>query len=239
MTSPEPRCGARCVSPHCLLAHACSAGPPPCIGVALQGVIQIPTRLPSPAGTPKDLTRVTKLPLLLLFGMQMVVTLKLIAAAVCYQDGLRLAAKKSKGEGAGGAIAPAATSGVAAATAGASPAAAAAAPVAAADKAASGVEGAKQEAGRSSSAAGASGLAAGHESPLQGYVRRHALERLPSPLEFLSYVFAAGNLLAGPFFEIRDYLDYVERRVSGRVGGRGDGVYGCLGRTVKVCVVWC
>lgn len=38
-------------------------------------------------------------------------------------------------------------------------------------------------------------------------------QALPSLLEFLSYVFAFGNLLAGPFFELRDYLDYIGRMV--------------------------
>ena len=28
---------------------------------------------------------------------------------------------------------------------------------------------------------------------------------MPSLLEWYSYVFATGNLLAGPFFELRDY----------------------------------
>ena len=34
---------------------------------------------------------------------------------------------------------------------------------------------------------------------------------MPSLLEYLSYVFAAGNLLAGPNFELSDYLHYIER----------------------------
>lgn len=35
---------------------------------------------------------------------------------------------------------------------------------------------------------------------------------MPSLPEWLSYIFASGNLLAGPFFELRDYCDYVERQ---------------------------
>ena len=35
---------------------------------------------------------------------------------------------------------------------------------------------------------------------------------MPSLLEWLSYVFASGNLLAGPFFELKDYQDYVQRQ---------------------------
>ena len=47
---------------------------------------------------------------------------------------------------------------------------------------------------------------------LKEYQRAHRLERLPTPLEGLSYLFAAGNLLAGPHFELSDYLAFVERR---------------------------
>lgn len=47
---------------------------------------------------------------------------------------------------------------------------------------------------------------------LREYAGRKRLPALPSPLEFFSYLFAAGNLLAGPFFEARDYFDYVERK---------------------------
>lgn len=50
---------------------------------------------------------------------------------------------------------------------------------------------------------------------LQGYAAQKALAGLPSPLEYLSYLFAAGNLLAGPFYEARDFLDYVRRQVRG------------------------
>ncbi|KAK9825653.1 hypothetical protein WJX81_005648 [Elliptochloris bilobata] len=54
------------------------------------------------------------------------------------------------------------------------------------------------------------GLASPEE--LKPYQRAHRLERLPSPLEGLSYLFAGGNLLAGPHFELSDYLAFVERR---------------------------
>jgi MBOAT, membrane-bound O-acyltransferase family len=47
---------------------------------------------------------------------------------------------------------------------------------------------------------------------LNNYQAKNKLDQLPSLLEFLSYVFAIGNLLAGPFFEISDYLAFVERR---------------------------
>lgn len=47
---------------------------------------------------------------------------------------------------------------------------------------------------------------------LQEYAARKRLRQLPSPLEFFSYLFAAGNLLAGPFFEASDFFDYVQRK---------------------------
>lgn len=51
----------------------------------------------------------------------------------------------------------------------------------------------------------------------RSYTSKKRLVALPSPLHFASYLFAAGNLLAGPFFEAADFFDYVERRV--RAGG--------------------
>ncbi len=49
---------------------------------------------------------------------------------------------------------------------------------------------------------------------LRPYQESMKLHLMPSLLEFFSYVFAAGNLLAGPFFEFRDYIEYIERRVG-------------------------
>lgn len=37
---------------------------------------------------------------------------------------------------------------------------------------------------------------------------------LPSLIEYFGYLFACGNLLAGPFYEYSDYHDYVARRGS-------------------------
>ena len=48
---------------------------------------------------------------------------------------------------------------------------------------------------------------------LREYSAAKRLRALPTPLEFASYCFAAGNLLAGPFFEATDYFDYVRREV--------------------------
>ena len=49
---------------------------------------------------------------------------------------------------------------------------------------------------------------------LGDYAARKRLQALPSPLHFFSYLFAAGNLLAGPFFEASDYFDYMQRKAS-------------------------
>ena len=49
---------------------------------------------------------------------------------------------------------------------------------------------------------------------LRPYQESMKLHLMPSLLEFFSYVFAAGNLLAGPFFEFRDYIEYIERKVG-------------------------
>ncbi len=47
---------------------------------------------------------------------------------------------------------------------------------------------------------------------LTPYQESRKLVAMPSPLEWLSYIFASGNLLAGPFFELRDYRDYIQRQ---------------------------
>lgn len=44
------------------------------------------------------------------------------------------------------------------------------------------------------------------------YQAEHALARLPSPLQFLSYVFCLGNLLAGPAVEYAEYEDFIEHK---------------------------
>ncbi|KAK9810978.1 hypothetical protein WJX73_003119 [Symbiochloris irregularis] len=50
------------------------------------------------------------------------------------------------------------------------------------------------------------------DEELTEYQRKMKLERMPSLLEYLSYVFASGNLLAGPNFEMADYLKFIEGR---------------------------
>ncbi|KAF5831049.1 MBOAT, membrane-bound O-acyltransferase family-domain-containing protein [Dunaliella salina] len=44
------------------------------------------------------------------------------------------------------------------------------------------------------------------------YQVEHALARLPSPLQFLSYVFSLGNLLAGPSIEYAEYEEFIEHK---------------------------
>jgi lysophospholipid acyltransferase len=83
-------------------------------------------------------------------GAQMVLTLKLISVAVCYQDGLK------------------------------------------------------------------------EDKDLSPYQHSHKLRELPSPPAYLSYLFSFGNLLAGPYFEVKDYLQFVERE-GVWAGGNGGG----------------
>lgn len=42
------------------------------------------------------------------------------------------------------------------------------------------------------------------------YQQKHALAKAPTLLEFLSYTFSLGNLLAGPYFEFKDYKDFID-----------------------------
>ncbi|GLC46847.1 hypothetical protein PLESTB_001540800 [Pleodorina starrii] len=49
-----------------------------------------------------------------------------------------------------------------------------------------------------------------NKEDLTAYQAAHQLVSTPTPLEFLSYLFGLGNLLAGPFFEFTDYKDFME-----------------------------
>ena len=60
--------------------------------------------------------------------------------------------------------------------------------------------------------------AAGGAPPPRPYPAAKALDTPPTLVEFLSYAFAAGNLLAGPFLELKDYLDYMTRKVRAEEG---------------------
>ena len=46
---------------------------------------------------------------------------------------------------------------------------------------------------------------------LSPYAVAHARRAAPTPLEWASYCLSCGGLLSGPFFELGDYLDYVNR----------------------------
>lgn len=68
-----------------------------------------------------------------------------------------------------------------------------------------------------------------HTQDLSPYQSAHQLTRTPSPLEFVSYLFGLGNLLAGPFYEFSDYKAFMSlkgvRGVEG-VCGREEGERG-------------
>ena len=67
---------------------------------------------------------------------------------------------------------------------------------------------------------------------LRPYQESRKLVAMPSPLEWLSYIFASGNLLAGPFFELRDYRDYIQRQRAW-AGGFPSGVLPGIVRLLK------
>jgi len=124
-------------------------------------------------------------------GALMVLTLKVIAGAVAYQDGLRLVAEE--GSERGGADAGAAMAGGGDATATPAP------------------------------------------RRLLPYARAHALADLPTPLEWAGYCLGAGNLLSGPFFEVRDYLAYTRRTgdwAAGIPAGAGPVAVARLGKAL-------
>ena len=49
---------------------------------------------------------------------------------------------------------------------------------------------------------------------LSEYATQEQLRQLPSLLQYFSYLFAAGSLLAGPHFDAHDYYDYIDRKVK-------------------------
>ena len=53
---------------------------------------------------------------------------------------------------------------------------------------------------------------------LHPYGDSKKLESLPSVFEYYSYLFSAGSLLSGPFFEAKDYFDYIERKGDWKEG---------------------
>lgn len=51
-----------------------------------------------------------------------------------------------------------------------------------------------------------------HLQELSNFQREHVVASTPSPLDFFAYVFALGNLLAGPYFEYTEWLDFVDSK---------------------------
>lgn len=47
---------------------------------------------------------------------------------------------------------------------------------------------------------------------LNEYQKSKAIDKCPTPLEYLSYLFGLGSLLAGPYFEFSDYKNYIEKK---------------------------
>ena len=62
---------------------------------------------------------------------------------------------------------------------------------------------------------------------LSEYAAAHAVEASPTPLEYLSFVFGLGNLLAGPYIEYVDYRDFIELKGVGL--GKREGLRGGVG----------
>lgn len=48
---------------------------------------------------------------------------------------------------------------------------------------------------------------------------RLTVEKVPDLLEYLGFVFMGGSLLAGPYYEYADYMDFVHSRGVGRRRG--------------------
>ena len=48
-------------------------------------------------------------------------------------------------------------------------------------------------------------------APQQPWVADHRLDKLPGVIEFLSYLFYPGNVLAGPFVPAADYFAFIRR----------------------------
>lgn len=61
----------------------------------------------------------------------------------------------------------------------------------------------------------------GHSSDqVPAYQRAHALERVPTPLAYSGYMFFWCTALAGPFFEYRQYLSFIDRSLFEEAGGK-------------------
>jgi lysophospholipid acyltransferase len=51
---------------------------------------------------------------------------------------------------------------------------------------------------------------AGLAQEMTPYQAAHRLTSLPNPLEFASFVFSLGNLLAGPYLEFSEYKQFID-----------------------------
>ena len=47
---------------------------------------------------------------------------------------------------------------------------------------------------------------------LSQYQAEHAVQLMPSALQYLSFIFGLGNLLSGPYLEYVDYHDFMEKK---------------------------
>ncbi|KAL4433765.1 hypothetical protein ABPG75_000206 [Micractinium tetrahymenae] len=65
----------------------------------------------------------------------------------------------------------------------------------------------------------ADGAAGDAKSRLSDWQLAHALEEPPSLLAYLGHVLGCSNLLAGPLYEMRDYLDWAHRRQADALQG--------------------
>ena len=59
--------------------------------------------------------------------------------------------------------------------------------------------------------------AEGGKSAISPFQKQRALTVMPSPLEYMSYMFFFGGLIVGPAFEMREYLDFTEETVFRKV----------------------
>jgi lysophospholipid acyltransferase len=49
-----------------------------------------------------------------------------------------------------------------------------------------------------------------HSQELSDWQRVHALPSTPNLLDFLTYAFALGNLLSGPYFEYSEWAEFID-----------------------------
>lgn len=57
------------------------------------------------------------------------------------------------------------------------------------------------------------------QDTLSEYQTTHLVKRVPTVLEYASFIFSFGNLLAGPCTEFRDYKDFIEAKGVSHTAG--------------------